>query len=336
MLPHRNNPYLNSLLTPQGIELVSSRRYVHSPDKRPQNRVLWDPTLGNYEAFTWKNGFDPTKEIVVVMDGHSPSKHPVFHSHDFFELVYVYTGRCHTQLSGNSATLIAGDMCLYNLQAVHKADFFQSGDVIFNIIVRQELFRHLVLELLSESDAVSSFFINSLYNRKSADTCILLHPSEEHLCESLAQQIVETYFRDRPMCQNALKSQLMSLLLEIVRQHQEQQICRTDSRSLSVKEVLSYINQNYQTTSLEDTASHFGYSTRSMTRFLQKYVGQSFRDVLRDIRFSHARSMLQETSMSIDDIAGTLGYYDRSNFENAFKKSCFITPAAYRRQFFSK
>ena len=42
---------------------------------------------------------------------------PAFlHAHDFFEIVYVKSGKCHNYIGDECITLLAGDFCLFRLQ----------------------------------------------------------------------------------------------------------------------------------------------------------------------------------------------------------------------------
>ncbi len=335
---HCPNRYLDQLMTPEHREIVWRRIYRKNMGESWLSNLptCEDPAIGTYYQFSWERGFDPGMEIVITPDIYHPHKTPVYHSHDFFEMIYVYSGHCQTTISGYPTCLCAGDICLYNLQAIHKIESFEPGDAVFNIVIRKDLFHRFLLELLAENDVVSSFFTNSLYNGKSTDTCILLKAGEEYQCEVLAQKLVETYYQDPPMCQSTLKALLILLLVELTRQYQHDSIQRgcSSTEGLNLAEVIAYISNHYQDVTLEAVSRHFGYSSRSMARFFQKNTGYTFREMIQDVRFSHARSLLQENHISIDDIALTVGYGDRSSFEKAFKKYCHLSPAAYRRQFF--
>ena len=43
-----------------------------------------------------------------------------FHNHDFFELIFVFQGHCTTTIEGKAGMLTEGDICIYNLEAVHQ------------------------------------------------------------------------------------------------------------------------------------------------------------------------------------------------------------------------
>ena len=62
-----------------------------------------------------------------------------------------------------------------------------------------------------------------------------------------------------------------------------------------------------------------------------KHAGKSFRVVRVEIKLQVAATLLQETDLSIPEIARQLGYSERYKLERSFKKHCGITPAEYRR-----
>lgn len=78
-------------------------------------------------------------------------------------------------------------------------------------------------------------------------------------------------------------------------------------------------------------ASRHGISPRTLRRRLEA-EGTSYGALVQEVRIGLARKYLRETVMTIDDIAGHLGYSDASNFRRAFVKATQTTPTAYRRQ----
>ena len=72
-------------------------------------------------------------------------------------------------------------------------------------------------------------------------------------------------------------------------------------------EIKSYIHLNYATTSLKQTAEHFYLSEPYLSSLIKQQTGQSFSDMLRQIRMQHARDLLLRTNMKIDDICEVWG-----------------------------
>jgi len=81
---------------------------------------------------------------------------------------------------------------------------------------------------------------------------------------------------------------------------------------------------------LEQVASMLNMSTRSFRRRL-KTEATSFQMLLNQVRVKHARRYLQDTTLSVEAIAVTLGFNDASNFRRAFTQWSGQSPAAWRR-----
>lgn len=82
---------------------------------------------------------------------------------------------------------------------------------------------------------------------------------------------------------------------------------------------------------LSAVASRMNMSTRSLQRELS-IEGYSFRDLLSQVRYRTARSLMQDTQLSITQIAQRLGYTDTANFSRAFKSWSGYPPSEYLRR----
>ncbi len=61
-----------------------------------------------------------------------------------------------------------------------------------------------------------------------------------------------------------------------------------------------------------------------------KHTGKSFRAVRLEIKLQVAATLLQQTNLSIPEIARHLGYSERYKLERSFKHQFGITPTEYR------
>jgi AraC-like DNA-binding protein len=80
---------------------------------------------------------------------------------------------------------------------------------------------------------------------------------------------------------------------------------------------------------LETVAARLGLSPRTLKRRLQQ-EGTSFSILLNEKRNRDACELLSRTQLSIQEIAGRLGYENPANFSRAFVKSVKATPTQYR------
>ncbi|MES9968550.1 MAG: AraC family transcriptional regulator ligand-binding domain-containing protein [Candidatus Thiodiazotropha sp.] len=79
----------------------------------------------------------------------------------------------------------------------------------------------------------------------------------------------------------------------------------------------------------EKVARRFNVSSRTLNRRL-KNLGTSFSEIVAEVRYSVARDLLNNSSVSIEMIADKLGYRDASNFSKAFKVWSGKTPTQFR------
>jgi AraC-like DNA-binding protein len=84
-----------------------------------------------------------------------------------------------------------------------------------------------------------------------------------------------------------------------------------------------------QVPTLEQVASHFSLSARSLRRHLRR-IGISYRELVDEVRYASARRYLSSTGLTVNAIAGQLGYADARSFRTAFRRWSGMTPAGYR------
>ena len=83
--------------------------------------------------------------------------------------------------------------------------------------------------------------------------------------------------------------------------------------------------------SIEEVASHFHVSSRTLNRRL-KAVGTSYSAIISELRQDLSRQLLSDGKESIDNIAFRLGYADSSNFSKAFRSWNGLSPSQFRQK----
>lgn len=101
-----------------------------------------------------------------------------------------------------------------------------------------------------------------------------------------------------------------------------------------LKRIMFFLHENYHNTiSFTEIASLVSMSESSLTRFLKKWTGKTFIDILNDIRISEAIRKLMDTSDTISEICYKCGFNNLSNFNRTFKKRKGMTPTEYREKY---
>ncbi|MBK9522290.1 MAG: AraC family transcriptional regulator [Rhodocyclaceae bacterium] len=79
-----------------------------------------------------------------------------------------------------------------------------------------------------------------------------------------------------------------------------------------------------------EVARAFGRSERSLFNDLQKHK-VSYRKMLDEVRFDQARELLEQSTISVDQIALQMGYTETTSFIRAFQRWCGNSPARFRK-----
>ncbi|MEV7230498.1 AraC family transcriptional regulator [Polymorphospora sp. NPDC051019] len=81
---------------------------------------------------------------------------------------------------------------------------------------------------------------------------------------------------------------------------------------------------------VDEVATRFGLSSRSLQRLFQRHVGVSPKWILRRYRLHEAAARLAEDGpANWSEVAADLGYFDQSHFIRDFSAAVGMTPAAY-------
>lgn len=106
---------------------------------------------------------------------------------------------------------------------------------------------------------------------------------------------------------------------------------KSEAGSFIVNNALAYIEENYtQKLKLADVAEQVYVSQWHLSKLLNRYKGQSFSDILNNVRIEKAKEMLKDPSLRIGDIAENVGFMDMAHFSRVFKKQVGVSANEFR------
>ncbi len=97
-------------------------------------------------------------------------------------------------------------------------------------------------------------------------------------------------------------------------------------------EIMNYIQANYIDITLDDLAEHFFLSKPYISKYIREKSGMTFGDLVKKIRMKKARALLKSSSMTVENIALTVGYQNVEHFNRLFRKAYDMTPIQFRNQ----
>lgn len=258
---------------------------------------------------------------------------PVFsHEHEFFEILCLYDGSADTTIQGIHHTLHTGDICIIPPHTKHSVGIFDDS-IAFNILVRSSTFQSTFFQSLTADSALAQFFAHVLY-RKTEGNYLIFHTGDDPRILEMLENLYIEYLGHEKYSYTFLNSLLILFWAILLRYHEKdiESILTRDNSGNSVTEILNYLNRHYQTATLSATAEHFGYSTSHFSTLIKESTGQTFLQIIRDIKLTQACRALRETSLSNHAICELVGYDSPEHFMRTFKKAYGMTPGEYRKK----
>lgn len=259
---------------------------------------------------------------------------PVLHAHTYIEIVYLFSGAC-TNYSGNQTLqLKSGDFLILAPNTLHAISAFDSNCRFVNLMIRTSIFENTFFKSFSEYDILYKFFHTVLFDYK-INSYLLFHTNEDPFMKSIILQLLNETEHNHSYRETMKVSLVQILFTQILNRHSDSAVVFNDginNLNHDVTLILSYMQYHYQTLSLTELSSFFGYSERQLTRILLKYTGENYRENMNHIKMRKAAQLLKETDISIDTITGMLGYSTPYGFRKNFKAEYGITPKEYRKK----
>jgi AraC-like DNA-binding protein len=97
--------------------------------------------------------------------------------------------------------------------------------------------------------------------------------------------------------------------------------------------IMKYLSENYtQHISITDICNHVGYSKSTVLSSFKREFGTTVNSKLCEIRLNAAKKLLEESEITINEIALCTGFADQSYFSKVFSAKYGITPSEYRKE----
>ena len=87
---------------------------------------------------------------------------------------------------------------------------------------------------------------------------------------------------------------------------------------------------NYLTVTLDELADEFHLSKPYLSKYIKEKSGNTFGDIVKNVRMKKARALLKSGSMTVEAIAENVGYQNVEHFNRLFKKKYGMTPVQFR------
>lgn len=270
---------------------------------------------------------DPSEEIIICVHKSSGIQE-LFHRHDFFFFNYTYKGRYDSlsQKYDNKITIVENELYAGQPFAGHALYAHDNDEtIIIGILIQKKTFFHSFLPLLTANFNLLHFLLDPSVNNFSDE---FLHFKVEKTCDilQLIEIMVNEYANKQEDTQNILKPLVLSFLTLVARQYTHQN--KSEHEKLSDR-LIQYISEHVDTVTLKELSKHFPYHPNYLSNLLSQKTGKTFSQIKLEQRMNKCLILLNNTTLSINEIALMLGYSNSSNFHKDFREYYQLSPREY-------
>jgi AraC-like DNA-binding protein len=251
------------------------------------------------------------------------------HNHNFFELVYITGGTTVHTLNDTSYTLQKGNYFIVDYGSEHC--YTHSKDLtLINCLFLPEIIDDTLQGCRSFETLLHACLLRyyKLYLGKTSVNRIF-HDDKERVLQLIIGMMNE-YEEKKPGYIEIFRSRLLEILILIMRNVVGNDSIKTDNAA--ILDAIHYINSNYrQQTLLTKFCELYHYSPQYISRKFKQETGFTLIEYLQKDRIEKSCELLAGSSLSIVDIAESVGYSDIKFFNNLFKKMIKMSPREYRK-----
>lgn len=161
---------------------------------------------------------------------------------------------------------------------------------------------------------------------------IFLYNKDDEVSRCFEQMVeVGSFERSRDLRQQSLLYLFLAIITDEASNYNAAEEAKTN-KNIYINKVIDYIQFNYShKIKISEIAKYIGLDRKYLSLLFKSSVGITIQDYLLNFRLDKAKLLLRDTSLSIGDVARSVGYDDPLIFSKMFKKTVGLSPSEYRK-----
>jgi AraC-like DNA-binding protein len=262
--------------------------------------------------------------------------------HDYFELLYAYSGEAVYQIHDRRFIVKEGDLAVVGSSQYHRFTGDSSRFAEDSSIQLKAIVLFFVPELVRGVESTGDDMQYLMPFLLQDDDFPHVIPASTGIPAQIFD-LIQRIKVELPATSNrarlAVKTYLKMILMLLVNHYSaylgtHETLNRKQASIQRLRPVFDYLEEHYdQPIRVEDASRICATSNSHFMYFFKRVTGQSFLAYLNHFRIAKAQSLLTLTDKSISEIGQAVGFCDQSHFGVVFRKLVGMTPLSYRRCF---
>jgi AraC-like DNA-binding protein len=261
------------------------------------------------------------------------------HAHDFVELVYVLDGKAIHTIEGTSYELQAGDVFVIEPNIKHGyTGLINQSATIFNVIFERTLLDSEIKSLRKLPSFVDFFYIAPFFTQNTPFLSYMpVFIKKKAEIDEHFQRLLQEWETQELGYQIVIKMRLIECLIILSRCFDQQNKMKPSIPFQHHEKAIIYsameLIDKYSSKpiNLEQLSRYCGMSVSSFSTKFKQISGNTFIEYKQKSQINKACWYLEQTLMTIDQIADEVGVDDLSYFYRLFKRQTGQTPTQYRK-----
>jgi AraC-like DNA-binding protein/quercetin dioxygenase-like cupin family protein len=285
-----------------------------------------EPQITADSVHVWP--FTPEFPIDVRFLRFAPKHDIRMNRHEYFELLYVFSGEVTYQVQDRLYEVGTGDLFLIGSTLLHGIKRYRSPGMKAAVL-------YFTPDMLGgEVEYLMPFLVQD-------ETFPHVVEASTGIPEQILELMVRTHRelpagtnRSRLSARTYLRMMLVLLVNHFAAWRGSEEVFERQQRSLDkLKPLFAFIDGHYsELITVEDAAEIVHMSKSTFMRFFKEATGQSFVGYLNRFRIAKAEVLLAETDLSMLDVSQRVGFCDQSYFGFVFRSILHITPREYKHR----
>lgn len=267
---------------------------------------------------------------IIDIRPHTRFIHFPKHTHNYVEIIYMVSGKSVHIIDDERIELKKGDLLFLNQHASQEIMKCDKQDIAVNFIILPQFFNEIFTMLGQEDNALRSFIIGCLTENNTGLNYLYYNSENNIPIQNLLENLIWNLLEDEPNKRSINQLTMGLLFINLINHSDKIKTSNNSFEQTITLKMLSYIDTDFKNASLSSFASKNGFDVYTLSRIIKKQTGLTFKNLLENKRLNQACFLLNNTPLTIKEIALNVGYENISFFYKLFKRNYGILPKDYR------
>lgn len=252
-----------------------------------------------------------------------------YHTHDYYELVFVLKGTYKQFVNGISYEHASGQVCLLPPEILHREELQSWEERILFIGLSQEFVEQ---ELWPRINPEIRALICKKQNGQFSHQFLTFDMRDNETIQALLPRIMEEDFYKEAGHHRVIQGYLIRLIKELIDHTSWQcfQQSKLETEDSLIKEILCYMEEHLTTVTKNELATYFHFHPDYLGRFLLRKTGNTYSENLNSMRMKQSVKLMMEGE-SVNSVIQMLGFSNKGHFNKMFKNYYGMLPGEYKK-----